>query len=1296
MKITDLSIRYRASVLVLTVLLVIGGFVAYSTIPKESSPSIEIPVIVITTIYPGVSPDDIEVLLTQQIESEVQNVNGIKEVRSTSTEGVSTIVVEFNPDISIDDAYQRVRDRVDLAKPNLPTDVDEPMVNEIDISQFPIMTVNLTAEYSLSRLKKVGEDLQDAIETIPSVLEVDLFGGLDREVQVNVDLASLQGYNLAFGDVIEAINRENTNIPGGSIDVDRLNYLVRVDGSVRDPREIESFVISSPGGRSVYVRDVAEVDFGFKDRESYSRLQVFSEEDEQGRLRYIDDAQTLPVISLNVKKRSGDNIIETVESVNRVIEEFPFPSGTQVVITGDQSEYIEVLVKDLENNIISGLIFVIAVLLFFLGVRAAILVGIAIPLSMFISFLVFSAMGQTLNFIILFSLIIALGMLIDNAIVIVENIYRFREAGHSRFEAARLGTAEVGGAVVVATITTVLTFSPMLLWPGVIGKFMSFLPMTLIITLLSSLFVGLVINPVLTGFFVRLEHEKSAEAPPALRALVAVLTLVVGITLAMANWRTLVVLVVAIPTVYLLHTRVFKPMGDRFMSTTLPRMIRAYRGFLTWMLERDYSVKHAMLRNTLALGTLTGGFVLLLLAGALYVVVGDAAAAVGLPGAVLFAVGFIGVVVHSLESLYLGGSRSVKGGLYVAAGMLLLLAVIYIGPREMEATVFLYLMLLPAITVVAGLAGVLFNREARTQLILTDNRARLLTGTLGSLIGIILMYAVAPTGAVFFPDTDPNQILVTAESALGTNLDSSNRSAQTIHEQVLNVLDESPDSRRNVENLVIGVGVGGDVMFGGGASGPERSSFTFNLIDYQDRRESSSTTLTKLREQLASIPGIQLTFDRDAMGPPTGAPVNIEITGPDFAEIQRITREVRPELERAARAGEIPGLVDVADNLSAGRPELQVNIDRERAARFGLNTRQIASTVRSAIAGTEAGKYRDGEDEYDITVRLAEGNRQTLESLQNLTILHEGAQIPLVAVADLEVSSGLGSITRLDLRRVATVTGNAAPGFTGPQVLTSTQEHLEEYVEALPPGYALSYTGENQEMEEAFGFLTFALLIAVGLTFLVLVVKFNGILVPFIIMFTVGLSLIGVMLGLTVTRTPFGLMTFIGVISLAGIVVNNAIVLMDYTMQLRERGYTKQDAITEAGATRLRPVLLTALTTVIGLVPLTFGINIDFVGLLTDLQPNFQLGSENTQFWGPMGTTIIAGLTFGTFLTLVIVPVMYSAFDSMSVATSRTFTNEEAPAGIRSDTMASERAVVHAPDDLGQGANGITSQTDAV
>jgi multidrug efflux pump subunit AcrB len=1247
-------------VLVLTAILTIGGLLSYLTIPKEANPSVEIPQIVVTTIYPGASPDDIESLVTQHLEEEIQGISGIKEIRSSSTEGVSTVIVEFDPDVSMDDAFQKVRDKVDIAKAELPTEVEEPLVNEIDIQEFPIMTINMAAGYSLARLKEVAEDLQDQLESIPSILEVDLIGGLEREVQINVDLNALKAYNLAFDDVISTVREENTNLPGGSIDVDRANYLVRVNGEIEDPAELNDLVIDTPDGVPVYVRDIATVVFGFKDRATYARLEVFQEEDEDDNLVPLSDEEleTLQVVSLNVKQRSGANILDTVAELETKMAAFPFPPGTRYVITGDMSVYVEAMLRDLENNIISGLFFVVGVLLFFLGVRNAFLVGVAIPMSMFLSFILFQTMGYTLNFIILFSLIIALGMLVDNAIVIIENIYRFREKGHSRFEAARLGTGEVGAAVTASTLTTVAAFAPMLFWPGIIGEFMSYLPLTLIITLSCSLFVALVINPVVTALFARLENEETPTMKRASRIAATALVVLTGLVIGLANWKTLVVLVASIPVLVFLHKKVFKPAGDWFVVHGMPRIVANYRVFLQWMLVRDYRAPKAMLRNTFALGAFTLGVVLLILGGVVSAMAGQVAGLILLfPGGLLAGVGLLGIFVHVFEILYQGGRATVKFGAYLAAIIAVLLGIVHLSPRPLEPAAAGVLIAFPLFVILFGALGWALN--TRERLILTDNRARLLNGVLGSLFGIFILFALAPTGVEFFPTTDPNQIAVEFESPLGTNVETSNGIAEVAQARIDSLLHQNPLSRSNVKSVLTNVGVGGDIMFGGGTAGPELARVTLNMADYEDRAEKSTITMAALREQLKGIPGTEVSFTQDQNGPPTGAPVNIEISGEEFDTIVRIAREIKMQLVEASETGAIPGLVDVTDNLNTGRPELQVEIDRERAAQYGLSTGLIASTIRSAINGAEAGKYRTGEDEYDIIVRLAEADRSSLESLRNLTILDEGTQIPLVAVADMHVRGGLGAVTRLDLSRVATVTGKAADGFTGNEVLASTQAFLAEYLTTIPEGYTITYTGESEEQDESFTFLTYVLLIGVALIFMIMVAQFNSVSAPFIIMVAVGLSLIGVLLGLIVTRTPFGLMTFIGVISLAGIVVNNGIVLIDYTMKLRERGMAKREAIIEAGATRLRPVILTALTTVIGLVPLTFGLNIDFVGLLTDFDPNFQIGSENTQFWGPMGISIISGLTFATFLTLVIVPVMYSAFDSIAQRLGQTFAAPE-------------------------------------
>jgi multidrug efflux pump subunit AcrB len=634
------------------------------------------------------------------------------------------------------------------------------------------------------------------------------------------------------------------------------------------------------------------------------------------------------------------------------------------------------------------------------------------------------------------------------------------------------------------------------------------------------------------------------------------------------------------------------------------------------------------------------------------------------PGGLLLGLGLLGIVVHTVENVLLGRMASVKMGAVAGAVFGVLVALLIVGGRIDVSTlqgfeVVAALLGLPALIVVGGLIGkaVLGDRE---QLILTDNRARLLTSTLSMLIVIGVLFRIAPTGVVFFPDTDPNFVRVNIEAPLGTNIEASNQIAQEGFDRIQGVLAENEASEENVKTLLTQVGIGGDIMFGGGSSRPENSQITLTMKDYADRAEPSSLTLRKVREQLQGIPGTTIEITKDEAGPPTGKPVNIEVAGEEFDEIVAVSQAIKQRLIRGATqpdsTGQPPleGLVDISDNLNTGRPEFQVDIDRERAARFGLSTSQIATTIRAAINGIEASTYRTGEDEYDITVRLRERDRESLETLRSLTILEEGQQIPLVAVADISVGSGLGSITRLDQERVVTVQGDVAEGLNGNAVLSQVQAYLAPYIaNEVPQGVTIRYTGESEDQQESFGFLTTALLIGLALISIILIAQFNSIRNPLIIMVATGLSLIGVMLGLILTRTPFGLMTFIGVISLAGIVVNNAIVLIDYIEQLRAKhGLEKQAAVIEGGATRLRPVLLTAFTTVIGLIPLTFGINIDFVGLIVDLDPAFQFGSENTQFWGPMGTAIISGLTFATFLTLVIVPVMYSTFDSISTRLS--------------------------------------------
>ncbi|MCA9525524.1 MAG: efflux RND transporter permease subunit, partial [Myxococcales bacterium] len=1138
MRITDLAIKLRISVMVLVVLASLAGAYAYISLPKESAPSIEIPNIIITTLYPGASPDDVESLITRIIEQEAQTISGIEEIRSTSTEGVSTVVIEFSPDVKLTEANQRVREKVDLARPKLPNDVEEPIISEIDFSDFPIMNVNLAAPYALTQLKQVAEDLKDELEGINSVSEVILVGGVEREVQVDVDLGALQGYSLAFQDLIDTIVKENSNIPGGSVDVDHLNYLVRVNGQFTDPAQIRDLVVKTKGGEPIYVRDLATVQFGFQERKSYSRLRVLQRGTPEGKLVPVADHGYQKVITLSVKKRSGENILDTASAVEATLAKFPMPPGTEVLITGDQSEQVRDLVKDLENNIISGLVFVVAVLLFFLGVRTSTLVGVAIPLSMMVSFLVFQVMGQTLNFIILFSLIIALGMLVDNAIVLVENIYRFLEEGEKPFAAARKGAGEVAVPVISSTLTTVAAFVPMLFWPGIIGEFMGFMPLTLIITLSCSLFVALVMNPVLTGYFARAEDAE--RRPMAIWTKIGIfLTLaLLAAVLGSANRNTLIVVFGGGAGLWVFHMLLMRHLARWFARTALPAVVELYRRFLDTMLHRDYSVRAAYWRNMLALGSLTAGTLLAVLGGIIFASVGaPTAKLVLLPAAFLAGLGLLGVVIHTVEVIFTGRLTSVKVGVVLGLVVLLILGAFHLTGVDASPELMQQLLAAPVLLVGLGMLGLLILRRPRA-LILTDNRARLLNATLGGLFSIVALYAVAPTGVEFFPDTDPNQVQISLKAAIGTNLDATNDLSVVAQGRMDALLTQNPQSKANVKSLLVNVGVGGDQQFGGGSASPDVASISLNLARFEHRAESSTVTLRNLREQIKGIAGAEVEIKRDQAGPPTGPPVNIEISGPEFTELVRISESIKAELDKAAET-DIPGLVDVRDNLGTGRPELSVHIDRERAARFGLDTRLIASTIRTAINGTEAGKWRDGKEEYDIRVRLKGTDRASLESLRGYTIVHEGKQIPLVSVADFRVGAGLGSITRKDLLRVVTVRANAREGTNAQMLLGAVQQRLAPLIKGLPAGYTVKYTGENEDQQKSFSFLGKALVIGGGLITMVLIAQFNSVLTPFIIMLAVGLSMIGVFLGLIVTRTPFGLFTFIGIISLAGIVVNN-------------------------------------------------------------------------------------------------------------------------------------------------------------
>lgn len=1027
MKITNVSLAHKTSVFVLLVIIFIGGLTSYIGLPVESFPDIKQPVVFVAAPYVGVAPSDMETLVLKPLEDQLEEISKIKRMTSQASEGYASITCEFEPDIEVDEAVRKVREKVDLAKPDLPKDLDDPMVQEINFENVPIMVVSITGDESLVKLKKIAEDLQDLFENVSGVLEVNLTGGLEREVKVNVNPGRLEYYKIGVEDVIAAIRQENLTIPGGATESGNLKWTVRVPGEFDSVREISDIVVKTKNGMPIYLNDLAAVYFGFKDEESYSRL--------NGK----------PSVTLTITKRSGENIIRITDEIKAILtrEEANFPASTEYLIVTDMSEEIRTMVNDLENNIISGLLLVVFVLYFFMGARNGLLVGIAIPLSMLLSFIIISLMGYTLNMMVLFSLILALGMLVDNAVVIVENIYRHHEQGKGVLKAAQDGTEEVGMAVVVSTITTLMAFLPLIFWDDIMGEFMKFLPITLIITLSCSLFVALVFNPVIASVFLRIDPK------------------------------------------------IDKLLGDRLLR----RLTGYYEQTLGWTLRNRW--------------------------------------------------------------------------------------------KSLGAAAFGFLMM----------------------------------------TAIWVVFTLSEYGVELFPSIQPNQIFVEVEAPLGTRLETSDAIVRQVEERIRQTTD--------MEDYVVNVG-NVQNMFDFGASGgaSHKSQVTIDLLKSYERSQNSFITMEAVGDAIRGIPGATIDVSKPDEGPPTGKPVEIRIKGQDFNVLARISEDIMSKIE------DVPDITKLKDNYDKGKPELRVRIDREKAALFELNTSMIANTVRTAINGTEASEYRVGTDEYDITVRFSKDFRQNYNDLLNLTVFHEGVHYPLANFATIELASGMSSINHVDGDRVVTITAESL-GKNPAEVLEACKKRLENY--HLPAGYTMTFAGQNEEQQKSMDFLSNAFMVAIFLIFFLLVTQFNSVTLPFVIMMSVLLSFFGVFFGLWITMRPFGIiMTGIGIISLAGVVVNNAIVLIDYIQKLRERGLSKFEAIIEGGKTRLRPVLLTAITTILGLIPLTVGINIDFIGLFKgDFSKFIQFGTESSQWWSGMGIAVIFGLLFSTALTLVIVPIMY-------------------------------------------------------
>ena len=1021
MLITEVAVKNRTTVWVVMLLIALGGAYCYVTLPREAFPDVKTPWVVVTTAYEGVSPEEMESTVTMKLETKLSGIDGLKKMTSTSAEGLSSILCEFYPGVEMAQALQRVRDRVDLARGELPADAKEPMVQEINIAEFPVMMVSIAGETSPTTLKVIADNLKDEIEKVPGVLECQVLGAIEREIRVEIDPDRLAAYNLTLTELLQLVPSENVNTSAGGLETAGTKFNVRVPGAFVRPEEIQHLLLSVRKGKPIYLMDVGQVRDTFKDPSSISRL------------------DSKPSVTLTVKKRVGANILFVSEGVKYILAEArkQAPAGVRFELTLDQSKFVRTIVKELENEMASGAVLVIVVMVLFLGWRTSLIVAIAMPLSMLMGFIIIAVLGYTLNMIVLFSLLLVCGRLVDDAIVIVENIYRHRQLGYGRIEASIVATREVGWAVTTSTLATVAVFVPLLFWPGIFGDFMKYLPVTVCCTLLSSLFVALVISPMVCSTFIR-------EAPPKSEK---------------KNW-----------------------------------FVRGYRHF------QGFAIEH-----------------------------------------------------H-------------KAALFFSFALL---------------------------------------------------------------AGFGILYAKVNKGEELMGAMDPNQASITITCPQGTNIHETDRIAKLVEQRMEKYRDALDYMVTNV-----GSGGGGEMSFAG-SSGAHLANITLIFHDYAVRKTPSASIIEKLRRDVADISGGEVRIAGEEHGPPSGAAVEVRISGKDLAVLAVLNDKVKKEMAVA------PGLVNLRSDLEATRPELAFNVDRQRAMLMGVNTAIIGRFLKTAIFGAKVGTYREFNDEYDITVRLPLSQRANIDEVMRLRLPNfAGDSVPLSSLGKFDYRGGFGAIHRVNQKRVVSVTAAAAEGYLAPAVLDDVKRRLENM--ELPQGYEITYAGQNEMMVENSAFLSKALIIGVFLIALVLITQFNSMFVPLIILTTVILSLIGALLGLIVSGLPFSvIMTGLGIISLAGVIVPNDIVLLDYTRKLQQRGLSIKEAVAQAGETRLRPVLLTASATVAGLIPIALGASYDFHRFVWEFR------SESALWWQNMSVVIIFGMTFGTILTLVVVPAAYVALDGM-------------------------------------------------
>ena len=1117
------AIDHSTVIYVIISLFFLLGVSSYLNMPRENYPEINTNEVFVSSVFPGNTAEDMERLITDPLEEELKGVPNLVKITSTSLENFSLITVEFDENISKESAKIKVQDKIDAVTssadwPTFNNAKVEPTSFEFSLSEeVPILNIGLSGDIPIEEMKFYGELLQDKIEQMSEIKEVALRGVQDFEVEVSLDLMKMNAATVSFNDVINAITRGNSTVSAGNIEGNGLRRNIRVLGEIESPEELEDFVIKTQNG-VLSLGDIATVSFKEKEKNSYARL----------------DGESALV--LDVKKRSGKNLILSVEKIRKIVDEVienDFPSTIEVDISNDQSNTTKNIVSDLANNIIFGVILVITVLMFFLGFRNALFVGFAIPMSMFMSFMILGFLGQTINTMVLFGLIMGLGMLVDNGIVVVENAYRLMEKeGMGAIEAAKKGIGEIAYPIIISTATTIAAFVPLGFWPGTIGKFMIFFPITLSIVLGSSLIVAIFFNSMLVSKFMEIEDREISQK---------------------SLWR-LTFILGGLGILLLFNSGTIRGLGTLMVFTTL--LFWAYKFFIK-----------------------------------------------------KWAVYFQNVILVNLEKRYTKILRFALTG--------------------SKPYIFLF-------------------------------------STIALLFSSFIILGIASPKVEFFPENQPQQIFVYMEYPEGTSIEKTNAAAKLIEAEIFEVISQDK-YMENGNNFMIDSNVS---MVGAGAQNPEtdkggdqdmphKAKITLTMSEFKLRQGLSSENLRKeIQAKLQNkYAGLSISVEKEGAGPPVGYPVNIEIKGEDYDELIAIAEQLKSYLGKE----NILGVEEIKIDVNKSKPGLAVHIDRKKAGGLGVSGGQIGQQMRRSLFGEKSGIFKkDGED-YDINVRFDESYRKSTSALLDQYIVFRDQasgkikKVPISAVVDIDNSLSFSAIKHKELRRVVTVYSAVLAGYNANEVVDHVKESIAGF-DGFPNDVDYQFTGEVAEQEANMSFLLGALATALGLIVFLLVLQFNSISNPLIILLSIFLSFTGVLYGISLFGMPFVIMmTMMGIISLSGIVVNNGVVLIDYTQLLIARKKEElgipfdqmlprleaREAIVLGGTARLRPVLLTAITTILGLIPLATGLNIDFTSLVINWNPNIYVGGDNVIFWGPLAWTVIFGLTFATFLTLVIVPACF-------------------------------------------------------